>query len=267
MLDILVILLVVLNFRLLGSSRLAACIQTVAAQAILLAAITLGLHASNIEWQLVLIVAASVAIKGGLLPWLLRRAVREAGAPKEIEPLVGFNISLLLGVALLGACMLTGSQLRVPGGQTNGLLIPAALFTAVTGLFLIVARKKAVTQVLGYLGMENGINAFGMAFAIREPLLVAMAVLLDVLVAALVMGIAIYHISREFDHIDTTMLCRVAERCVIGDGSRVDVCTAGDEQLDHVHMLPSKRLIERSRAFTVTRIDVGSVSQKQLHHT
>ena len=64
----------------------------------------------------------------------------------------------------------------------------------------------ALSQVLGYLAMENGIYAFGMAFAIQEPLMVEMGVLLDVFVAVFVMGIAIHHISREFDHIDTDKL-------------------------------------------------------------
>ena len=70
----------------------------------------------------------------------------------------------------------------------------------------IVSRRKAIMQTLGYLAMENGIYAFGLAFAVEEPLLVEMGVLLDVFVAVFVMGIAIHHISREFDHIDTDRL-------------------------------------------------------------
>jgi len=86
-------------------------------------------------------------------------------------------------------------------------LIPvAAMFTILTGLLLIVSRRKALTQVVGYLVMENGVYAFGAALAVDEPLLVELGVLLDVLVAVFVMGIAIYHISREFDHIDTDQL-------------------------------------------------------------
>ena len=81
-----------------------------------------------------------------------------------------------------------------------------ALFTIATGLAIIVSRRKAVTQVVGYLAMENGIYVFGAAFAIREPLLVEMGVLLDVFVAVFVMGIMIHHIGREFDHIDTDRL-------------------------------------------------------------
>jgi hydrogenase-4 component E len=207
LLDLLVVLLVVMNFRLLGSSRVAACIQTVAAQAVVLAGAAMAGHAATLDARLLCILAATVAIKALLLPWLLRRAIRETGAAREVEPLVGFSLSLLIGVVMLGTCFWIASGLKLPGAiAPSGQLIPAALFTMVTGLYLIVSRKKAVTQVLGYLCMENGIAAFGLAFAVQEPLLVEMGVLLDVLVAVLVMGIAIHHISREFDHIDTDRL-------------------------------------------------------------
>jgi hydrogenase-4 component E len=205
-LDILVVLLVVLNFRLLGSSRLTACVQTVAAQAVLLGATALASHWPRVEPRLATIVCLGVAIKAGLLPWLLRRAIRRAGVSREIEPIVGYSVSLMAGAAMLCLCFLVAQPLRVGDQREAPLLVPAALFTVMTGLFLIVARKKAITQVLGYLGMENGIYAFGTAFAVQEPLLVELAVLLDVLAAVLVMGIMIYHISREFDHIDTDRL-------------------------------------------------------------
>jgi hydrogenase-4 component E len=72
-----------------------------------------------------------------------------------------------------------------------------------TGLFLIVARRTALTQALGYLVMENGIYAFGVGLVEGTPMLLELGILLDVFVAVFVMGIAIFHISREFDHIDT----------------------------------------------------------------
>jgi len=98
------------------------------------------------------------------------------------------------------------SHLPMPAVGAAQFLIPVALFTMMVGLFLIASRVKAVTQVLGYLATENGIYAFGLAFAVEEPLLVEMGILLDVFVAVFVMGITIHHISREFDHIDTDRL-------------------------------------------------------------
>jgi hydrogenase-4 component E len=205
-LDILSVLLILANLRLLGSSRLTACIRAVALQAVILGAAALVANRGNLDARVIAIALASIVIKAGALPWLLRRAIRESGAVREVEPIIGFTASLLSGVGLLGVCLLIGSRLsaHVPAG--SGLFLTVALFTTATGLMVIVSRRKAVTQVLGYLAMENGIYAFGMAFVVQEPLLVEMGVLLDVFVGVFVMGIAIYNISREFDHIDTDRL-------------------------------------------------------------
>ncbi len=220
--DLLMVALVLLNLRLVGTSRLGACIQTVAIQAVVLAAAALLINRTDLGPRILAIVALSLAIRAVLLPRLLHRAARQAGVSREVEPLVGFSLSMLIAMGLLAVCFLIAAPLSrsaLPSGLPPGspeaaaglahwgrLLVPAALFTTACGLFVIVTRTKAVTQVVGYLAMENGIYAFGVAFAVREPLLVEMGVLLDVLVAVLVMGITIYHISREFDHIDTDRL-------------------------------------------------------------
>ena len=81
-----------------------------------------------------------------------------------------------------------------------------ALVTMLIGLFLIVARKTALMQVVGYLVLENGVYIFGVTLVHDEPFLVEMGILLDVFVAVFVMGIAIFHINREFDHIDADQL-------------------------------------------------------------
>jgi hydrogenase-4 component E len=205
-LDTVLVLLILTNLHLLGSSRLSACIRTVAVQAMLLGAIPLLGQWGDVGLRLALLTAVSTTLKAAVLPWLLRRAAREAGAQTEVEPLVGFTTSLLLGLGLLGVALHVAGRLPPPGTESPALLAPVALFTMMAGLLLIVARRKAVMQALGYLAMENGIYAFGLAFAVEEPLLVELGVLLDVFVAVFVMGIAIHHISREFDHIDTDRL-------------------------------------------------------------
>jgi len=205
-LDAVLVLLILTNLHLLGSSRMSACIHGVAVQAMLLGMIALLAQREDMGLRLLLLAAASMAIKAGILPWLLRRAVREVGVLTEVEPIVGFTTSLLLGLGLLGAALHVAGRLPLPGNDGTSFLVAVALFTIMIGLLLIVSRRKAVMQTLGYLAMENGIYAFGLAFAVREPLLVEMGVLLDVFVAVFVMGIAIHHISREFDHIDTDRL-------------------------------------------------------------
>ena len=80
-----------------------------------------------------------------------------------------------------------------------------------TGLFLIVARRQALMQVVGYLALENGIFAFGAVVMKEAPLLVEMGILLDIFVAVFVMGIMVFHISREFDHTDTERLSELKD--------------------------------------------------------
>jgi hydrogenase-4 component E len=210
-LDAIFVLLILTNLHLLGSSRIGACIRSVALQAVLLAVISLLAHWGNIGVRLLLLAAVSTTIKALILPWLLRRAVRQSGAQTEVEPMVGFTTSLLLGLGLLGAALHFADKLPQLGGQGTKFLVAVALFTMMVGLLLIVSRRKAVMQTLGYLAMENGIYAFGLALAVEDPLLVEMGVLLDVFVAVFVMGIAMHHISREFDHIDTDRLAALKD--------------------------------------------------------
>jgi len=205
-LDAILILLLLTNLRLLGSSRLNVCIHTVAWQAVLLGILPVISHGGALTGRVAMIALVSTALKAGVLPWLLRKAVRKANVLREVEPILGFTTSLLVGVVLLGVALHVGARLPQPNTAASPFLIPVALFTMMVGLLVIVSRVKAITQVLGYLAMENGIYAFGMAFAIEEPLLVEMGILLDVFVAVLVMGIIIHHISREVDHIDTDRL-------------------------------------------------------------
>jgi hydrogenase-4 component E len=199
------VILMLTSLWLLGSSRLLSCIAAVSVQGVLLGLLPLLIGIDAPPWRLLLQAGVSMGLKGIAFPLLLLRAVRSVDARREVQPFVGYSASLLIGVALLAGSLFTGLRLPLPGGAPL-LLVPAALFTAVTGLFVIVARRSAIVQALGYLAMESGIAAFGMALAEQEPLLVEMGTLLDAFVAVFVMGITIFHINREFDHIDSERL-------------------------------------------------------------
>jgi hydrogenase-4 component E len=203
--DAAIALVVLSNLRLLGTSRLVACIRIVAVQGILLGVLTILSHAGDLTIRVVLQAAVSMFTKGIVFPWLLSRAVRGADIRRELEPIVGYTPSLLIGGLLLGVALWLGWRLPLPGIESQ-FMIAVSLHTIMVGLFIIVARRMAITQALGYLAMENGIFAFGLVFAQKEPLLIEMGVLLDAFVAVFVMGIMIYNINREFDHIDSDRL-------------------------------------------------------------
>jgi hydrogenase-4 component E len=204
--DTFLVLLMLTNLALLGSSRLRSCVRFTAMQGILLGAFTVLSRWDDLSVRVVLLGIVSAGVKGVVFPWALFRSLRETGAQREVEPFVGYSLSLLAGIVFLGVSMWLGWRLPLPGSTADTLVVSAAFFSILTGLFLIVGRKKALTQVLGYLVMENGIYAFGIAVSRELPVLIELGVLLDVLVAVFVMGIAIYHINREFDHIDADRL-------------------------------------------------------------
>ncbi len=199
------VVLMLTNLWLLGSSRLLSCIAAVSVQGVLLGILPLVIRIDAPLWRLLVQAGANIGLKGIAFPLLLLRAVRSVDARREVMPLVGYSASLLIGVGLLAGSLFTGLRLPLPGSGPV-LLVPAAIFTALTGLFVIVGRRSAIVQALGYLAMESGIAAFGMAIAEQEPLLVEMGTLLDAFVAVFVMGITIFHINREFDHIDSDRL-------------------------------------------------------------
>lgn len=209
--DSILIILILLNLVLLGSSRLRNAIRMVAAQGFLLGLLPLLTHTGGAWKAALLLGAGSAGLKGFVFPALLNRAMRETQVRRDIEPLVGYVYSLLIGVGVLVVCAVWGARLPLPWPAPSLLLVPAGLFTAWTGLFLIMARRKAITQVLGFIVLENGVFILGLLLADAMPLLVELGVLLDVFVAVFVMGIMIFHINREFDHINVDQLSALRE--------------------------------------------------------
>jgi hydrogenase-4 component E len=209
MTDLILVLVVLTNLKLLGSSRLGASIRVVAAQGVMLGLLPVLAHVHELSLHFAALAVGTVALKGVVFPWLLFRALREAEVTREVEPYVAYITSILIGLAALAASFWLGGRLPVSTVEPSSLLVPSALFSILAGLFLIVARKRAVNQVLGFLVLENGIYTFGVGIVAEMPFLVELGVLLDAFVAVFVMGIAVYHINREFDHIEVDRLDRL----------------------------------------------------------
>lgn len=140
----------------------------------------------------------------------LSRAIREASVRREIEPLIGFTASLCLGAVAVALSFGIAQRLPLPE-STSTLVVPVALATVIVGLLVLTTRNKALTQVVGYLILENGIYVFGLSQVERVPFLVELGVLLDIFVGVFIMGIVVFHINREFDSLDSTRLSALRE--------------------------------------------------------
>lgn len=207
LLELVFVLVVVIDLFLLASSRLGAAIRTVALQGALLAALPLlmageGHHLGHA----LLLSGGALVVKGFFIPWLMFRAIREAAIRREMEPIVGFVPSMVLGAVGVALAFAFSSRLPLPEADAHAFLVPTALSTVWTGLLLVVTRKKAVSQVLGFLVLENGVYVFGLLLSEFMPFMVEAGVLLDLFAAVFVMGIVMFHINREFSSLDTEKL-------------------------------------------------------------
>ena len=207
--ELLLLLVVLTNFWILGTTRLSAAIRATAIQGVLLAALAPALY-PTMSPHILGLALGTLVVKALLLPLLLSRAIREAAVRREIEPLIGYTASLLVGA--IAVAMAFGIAPRIPlPGTPSSLLVPVALSTVIIGLIILTTRRKAVTQVVGYLILENGIYVFGLSQVERVPFLVEVGVLLDIFVGVFIMGIVVFHINRAFDSLDSARLTELKD--------------------------------------------------------
>jgi hydrogenase-4 component E len=201
------VLVVVLDLLVLASSRLRGAIRTVALQGALLSLLPVLLATGAHQTIHVIALAlGALVVKGLVIPGMMLWAMREASIRRELEPIVGFVPSMVLGALGVVAAFTFSGALPLPIPEPHSLLVPTSLATVWTGLLLVVTRRKAVAQVLGFVVLENGVFVFGLLLSGFMPVMVEAGVLLDLFAAVFVMGIVIFHINREFSSLDTRRL-------------------------------------------------------------
>ncbi len=209
MANLLLICVILINFFTLGSARLVACIRAIALQGALLSLLPLATH--GMSGHALLLGAGALTFKGLLIPWLLLRAIKEVRIRREVEPFIGFVPTLVLGALITAGAFLFANHLPLAHEHHEGLFVPTSLATMFCGFLLLITRRKALTQVLGYLILENGIFIFAVLLSVAIPLMVEAGILLDLLVGVFVMGIVLHQISREFSTFNTERLSALKE--------------------------------------------------------
>ncbi len=207
--DQLLVLVLLINFITLGTSRLIFSIRAVAVQGVILGILPGLIH--PFSWHLVAITVVIIAVKGVVIPQLLGRAVRSAGIKREVEPFLDYVPTLLLGAVFTALSFAFAGRLPMLPEHQSYMFVPASIATLMAGFLLLTTRRKAISQVIGYLVLENGIFIFGLLLAEAMPVMVEAGALLDLLVGTFVMGIVINQISREFSSLDTLRLTSLKE--------------------------------------------------------
>ena len=210
LLNALLVVVLALNLFALGTSRIMTVIKAVSLQGLLLGIIPLIIE-DHLVFAAVSASVAAIFLKGLVIPSMMMRAMRDVQIKREMEPLIGFLPSMLLGALATGFALLFASALPLASEHTTPLLVPASLATIFSGFILLTTRSKAITQIMGYLVLENGIYIFGMLLVGAMPLVVEFGALLDLFVAIFVICIIVNHINQTFSSLDTRRLAALKE--------------------------------------------------------
>jgi hydrogenase-4 component E len=210
LLNTLLVIVLMLNLFALGTSRIVSVIRTVAAQGALLGLLPFLLH-EHFSLTTILTVVPTIALKGVVIPGIMIRALRDVKIKREVEPLIGLQPSVILGALGTVFALLFADQLPLAEQHTGALLVPTSIATVLSGFILLITRFKALTQVVGYLVLENGIFIFGMLLVEAMPLVVEMGVLLDLFVGIFVICIIVNQINQAFSSMDTRRLVSLKE--------------------------------------------------------
>ncbi|MDO8281516.1 MAG: formate hydrogenlyase [Thermodesulfovibrionia bacterium] len=155
--------------------------------------------------------ALTLMLKVILLPYILHVLIRRLKLQKEIEVVVNIPMTMLIGIALV----IFSYHLTAPVRELSTLVtrstLAVALATVMIGMLMMITRKHAVTQIIGFLAMENGLFFAATSATYGMPLVVELGVALDVLIAAFIFGIFFFHIHTTFDSLDVEQMERLKE--------------------------------------------------------
>ena len=195
-------MLLLISFALLAQRRMLTVLHWFAIHGVVLAATTALVAYSSGDSELYISAAITLALKGMLLPWVLWKIILQMHVHREVEPLVNIPVTMLIAAALV----LFSFQVAIPIEKLSHLLtrntIAIATASVLLGMLMMITRRKAITQVVGFLAMENALFFAAIGATYGMPLVVELGVAFDVLIASIVFGLFFYHIRTTFESLD-----------------------------------------------------------------
>ena len=206
LLDTLALLLLATALGSVPIRRMRSSIRLLTGQGLLLAAAAAVVALATGSPHAYFAVALTVAVKVLVVPGILLYALREVRVKREMEMVLPPRPAMLLAIGLVIVAYYVAGPLRTMDGFLTRNALPAALSMLLVGLFTMLIRKKALSQVVGIVAMENGLYLMTVVATQGLPLAVEMGVAIDLAVGVLVMGIVARQIHRTFDSINTDHL-------------------------------------------------------------
>lgn len=204
--------LLLISFAMLAQRRIVSLVNLLAWQGGLLLVATLLLAWRTGERHLYLSAALTLALKVLFLPWLLHRLIRRLQVYWDTEPLLNIPGTMLVGVLVVVFSFGLAQPISALASTATRSSIGIAVAVVLLSFLTMITRRKAMSQVVGFLSMENGLFFGAMSATYGMPMIVELGVALDVLVAVLVLGIFFFQIREQFDSLDLHHLESLRER-------------------------------------------------------
>jgi hydrogenase-4 component E len=202
--NLLAALLLLIAFAMLTQRRILSLINLFAMQGAVLALSTFVVAWSTNQHHLYWSAGLTLLLKVLLLPWLLHRLIRRLNVRWDVETMINIPTTMLVGIALvIFSFNLAAPIAQLSEGITRG-LIGIALASVLLSLLMMLTRRKAVSQVVAFLSLENGLFFAATSATQGMPLVVELGIALDVLVATFIFGIFFFQIRETFDSLDIT---------------------------------------------------------------
>ena len=199
--------LVLVSFMLLYQDRLYALVNVYALHAAVLAFAVAWQASVQAAPHLYVTAAIALVLKAIIIPVALHRIIKQLGIHRQIETVVGVGPTMLAGMALVALSMVVMLRVTAEAGALAREDLAFALSVVLLGLLIMVTRRNAVSQVIGFMSLENGL-VLAATGAQGMPLVVEISVAFSILVAFIVIGIFLFRIRERFDTVDLHALDR-----------------------------------------------------------
>lgn len=205
------LLIVLSNLYIVSSSRLTFQIKGVAAQGLLLSLLPPLLLVSANRTHTIILVVIGVVIKAVVMPQYLFKTIRDVKVEREVNPLIGYSFSMMYGIITTAFSFYVIQRIDSLPKTFSPFHLSAAIAMAFIGIYIIIARRNVVSQIIGYLVLENAGFTLGFSIAAAQPFFVEMGVLLDLLVGIIIMTMAVNHIYLEHNSMSVETLDRLTQ--------------------------------------------------------
>jgi len=203
--------LLLTSFAMLSQRRIVSLVNLFAIQGAALSASTAIVAFTSGQHHLYYSAALSVALKVLLLPWILHRLIRRLNVRWDTEPLINIPTTMLVGIVLVVFAFGLAQPISQMSTTIARSTLGIALAVVMLSFLMMITRRKAISQIVGFLAMENGLFFAATSATYGMPMVVELGVALDVLIGMVILGVFFFQIREQFDSLDLQHLEQLRE--------------------------------------------------------